>query len=258
VSELQGLLTGWLTELAEVLPFGFAFGVGMVAAVNPCGFAMLPAYLSLYLGAYEEDFGKRSTITRLLRVLLIGATVSSGFVLLFGLAGLVISAGGTLLLDMMPALGIVIGGILVLVGLWMLAGQPFHAGAFERLSGRVGDPRNVTVPGFFLFGLAYGAASLSCTLPAFLAVVGSSLASGSVLGGTGRFLGFGLGMAAVLVTLTLALAFFKQGLVKWLRKAVPYVQLASAVLLVLAGAYVIYYWLSSGSGCVLSGCVLPG
>jgi hypothetical protein len=30
------------------------------------------------------------------------------------------------------------------------------------------------------------------------------------------------------------------------------VQLASAVLLVLAGAYVIFYWLSSGSGGVLS------
>lgn len=65
---------------------------------------------------------------------------------------------------------------------------------------------------------------------------------------------FGVGMvAAVLVTLTLALAFFKQGLIKWLRKAVPYVQLVSAVLLVLAGAYVIFYWLSSASGGVLSG-----
>jgi cytochrome c-type biogenesis protein len=253
VSELQALLAGWLTELAAVLPFGFAFGVGMVAAVNPCGFAMLPAYLSLYLGAEEEDFDKRPSMTRLLRALLVGATVSSGFILLFGLAGLVISAGGSALLGAMPSLGIVIGGVLVLIGLWMLAGQTFHAGAFERFARRVGDPRNVSVRGFFLFGLAYGAASLSCTLPAFLAVVGSSLASGGILSGVGRFFGFGLGMAAVLVTLTLALAFFKQGLVKWLRKAVPYVQLASAVLLVLAGAYVIFYWLSSGSGGVLSG-----
>ncbi len=109
----------------------------------------------------------------------------------------------------------------------------------------------MSVPGFFLFGLAYGAASLSCTLPAFLAVVGSSLASGGDLAGAGRFFGFGLGMAAVLMTLTLALAFFKQGLVRWLRRAVPYVQLASAIFLVLAGAYVIFYWLSSGSGGVL-------
>jgi cytochrome c-type biogenesis protein len=62
VSELQALLTGWLTELAAVLPFGFAFGVGMMAAVNPCGFARLPAYLSLYLGTHEQDVGKRLSI----------------------------------------------------------------------------------------------------------------------------------------------------------------------------------------------------
>jgi cytochrome c-type biogenesis protein len=253
MGEFQALLASWLTELAALLPFGFAFGVGMVAAVNPCGFAMLPAYLSLYLGAHEDDFGKSPSMTRLLRALLVGATVSSGFVVLFGLAGLIVSVSGTLLLDVMPSLGIVIGGVLVLVGLGMLAGRTLQAGVFEQFAGRVGDPSNVSVPGFFLFGLAYGAASLSCTLPAFLAVVGSSLASGGVLAGVGRFLGFGLSMAAVLMTLTLALAFFKQGLVKWLRKAVPYVQLASAVLLVLAGAYLIFYWLSSGSGGVLSG-----
>jgi cytochrome c-type biogenesis protein len=64
---------------------------------------------------------------------------------------------------------------------------------------------------------------------------------------------FGAGMASVIVALTLALALFKQGLVKWLRGAVPYMQLASAVLLVLAGAYIIYYWLSSGGGATLPG-----
>jgi cytochrome c-type biogenesis protein len=141
VGELQALLTGWLTELAAVLPFAFAFGVGMVAAVNPCGFAMLPAYLSLYLGAHEEGFRKRSSMSRLLRALLVGTTVSLGFVLFFGLAGLVISAGGSALIGMMPSLGIVIGGVLVLMGLWMLAGQTLHAGAFERFAGRVGTPR---------------------------------------------------------------------------------------------------------------------
>jgi cytochrome c-type biogenesis protein len=252
MSELQALVASWLTALAAVLPFGFAFGVGMVAAVNPCGFAMLPAYLSLYLGAHEEGFDKHPSMSRLLRALLVGATVSSGFVVLFGLAGLVISAGATLLLEVMPALGIVIGGVLVLVGIWMLAGRTLHVGAFERFAGRVGNPRNMSVPGFFLFGLAYGAASLSCTLPAFLAVIGTSIASGSVLAGVGRFFGFGVGMAAVLVTLTLALAFLKQGLVKWLRRAVPYVQLASAILIVLAGAYVISYWLLSGNGGIMS------
>jgi cytochrome c biogenesis protein CcdA len=251
VSEIQTLLAGWLSALSEALPVGLAFGAGMVAAVNPCGFAMLPAYLSLYLGAKEDAFGKRSSLMRLLRALLVGATVSSGFVLLFAVAGLIISAGGSALLAVMPALGIVIGGALVLIGLWMLAGRTLYTGVFERLASRVGDPGTVSVRGFFLFGLAYGAASLSCTLPVFLAVIGSSLTAGGFLTGAGQFVSFGLGMAAVLMVLTLALAFFKQGLVKWLRRAVPHVRLASAVLLVLAGAYIIYYWLSAQSGTVL-------
>jgi cytochrome c biogenesis protein CcdA len=29
---------------------GLAFGAGLVAALNPCGFAMLPAYLALVVG----------------------------------------------------------------------------------------------------------------------------------------------------------------------------------------------------------------
>ncbi len=253
MSEIQALLAGWISSLTGALPVGLAFGAGMIAAVNPCGFAMLPAYLSLYLGAEDEDFGKLSSLKRLLRALLVGVIVSSGFVLLFGAAGLAISAGGNALLAAMPTLGIVIGGVLVLIGLWMLAGRTLYTGVFERLASRVGDPGTVSIRGFFLFGLAYGAASLSCTLPVFLAVVGSSLATGGVLAGVGQFVSFGLGMAAVLMALTVALAFFKQGLVKWLRGVVPYVRVASAVLLVLAGAYIIYYWLSSSGGATLPG-----
>ncbi len=41
--------------MGEALPLGFAFTAGMATAANPCGFAMLPAYLSLYLGTSELD-----------------------------------------------------------------------------------------------------------------------------------------------------------------------------------------------------------
>jgi cytochrome c-type biogenesis protein len=245
LNEIQELLAGWLSGLVALLPVGYAFGAGMVAAVNPCGFAMLPAYLSLYLGAKEDNFAKRSPLDRMLRALLVGATVSLGFILLFGLAGLVISAGGNALLGAMPPLAIFIGVALILLGLWVLAGRSVYFGVFEGFAARVGDPTNVSARGFFLFGLAYGAASLSCTLPVFLVVVGGGISASGFLAGASQFLGYGLGMASVLVALTLALALFKQGLVAKLRKAVPYVQLASAVLLVLAGAYMIFYWWSS-------------
>jgi cytochrome c-type biogenesis protein len=54
-------------------------------------------------------------------------------------------------------------------------------------------------------------------------------------------------MAAVLVALTVTLAFFKEGLLKWLRGALPYVQTASALLLILAGSYVVFYWWTAQS-----------
>ena len=242
MSELQALLTGWISNLTAVLPVGFAFGAGMVSAVNPCGFAMLPAYLSLYLGAEEDDFRKRSLVRRALRALLIGAIVSLGFILLFGLAGVVVSAGGNAILGVMPWVAAVIGAVLVLMGVWMFTGWGLYTGVFERFAERIGDPKAMSVRSFFLFGLVYGLASLSCTLPVFLAVIGSSVAAGSFASGAIQLLSYGLGMASVLLTLTLALAFFKQGMVLWFRKTVPYVQLASAVLLMVAGGYIIYYW----------------
>ncbi len=246
MNELQELLAGWLSGLVAVLPVGYAFGAGMVAAVNPCGFAMLPAYLSLYLGAKEDDFAGRSSSARVLRAILVGASVSLGFILLFGLAGVVVSAGGNALLGVMPSLGIFVGVALILLGLWVLAGRSVYFNVFERFASRVkGNPSTVSVRGFFLFGLAYGAASLSCTLPVFLVVVGSGATAGGFLAGAGQFLGYGLGMASVLLALTLALALFKQGLIVRLRKGVPYVQLVSAVLLLLAGAYTIFYYWST-------------
>jgi cytochrome c biogenesis protein CcdA len=248
VSEVQQLLSELLSRLAAALPFGIAFAAGMVAAVNPCGFAMLPAYLSLYLGTEESGFAERSAASRALRALVVGCVVSSGFVVLFGVAGLVISAGGMALIEVMPVLGVLVGEALVVLGVWMLlAGRVPYAAATSRLATRLGDPRKLSVRGYFLYGLAYGTASLGCTLPSFLAVVGSTVAAGGIVAGAVRFLGYGLGMASVLVVLTVALAFFKEGLLRWLRGALPYVQTVSALLLILAGAYVMFYWWTAQS-----------
>ena len=43
--------------------------LGMVATVNPCGFAMLPAYLSYFLGLEGEDAGEaEASVTQAFRV----------------------------------------------------------------------------------------------------------------------------------------------------------------------------------------------
>jgi len=37
-------------KIVNLLPIGFAFAAGMVASMNPCGFLLLPSYISYHLG----------------------------------------------------------------------------------------------------------------------------------------------------------------------------------------------------------------
>lgn len=256
MTDLQVLVSGWLSALVAFLPVGFAFGAGMVSAANPCGIALLPSYLSTYLGEEEdEERARRSAISRVLRAALVGTTVSMGFVLLFGLAGLVLSAGGSVLLGFMPVLGFFIGGAMILMGLLMVAGRSVfpRLGVFKRFARRLGGTGEVSVKGYFVFGLVYGAGSLSCILPLFLAVAGTGIAAGDFATGAGQFLSYSLGMISVVLTLTLALAFLKQGLLVRLKRIAPYMHAASAAFLVLGGLYMIFYWVARQSGTILVG-----
>jgi len=92
----------------------------------------------------------------------------------------------------------------------------------------------------------YAAASLSCTLPIFLAVVGSAFTAGDYVVGITQFLLYAFGMGVVVVGLTLGVVLFRDSVVTRARATMRYVQPASAVLLLLAGAYITYYWLTLG------------
>ncbi len=244
---LQAIAVEGMTRLADYLPVGYAFGAGMVSTVNPCGFAMLPVYLSLYMGAEDNEFYQKSQIRRVWKALWVTLVVASGFVLLFGGVGSLLSAGGTVLIEAMPWIALWIGIGLVSLGIWMLWGHHLSAGWVLQLANRIGDPREVSVRGFFLFGVAFGATSLSCTLPIFLVVAGSAMTAGSFFSGMIQFLSYALGMGSVLLVVTMGTALFKEGfLVGKLRKFMPHVQKISAAFLMLSGSYIVYYWLTSG------------
>lgn len=243
---LSQLASTWLGRVADFLPLGYAFGAGMVAAVNPCGFAMLPAYLGLYLGRGEAHFAQTSASQRFIQALVVAAAVSAGFVALFGVTGLVIAAGGHIVIGALPWMGLSIGILLATLGLWLLAGRTLYAGFTARLAARLGNDGRKGIRGFFWFGIAYGTASLSCTLPIFFSVMGSAIAVRGYLSGVTQFVSYALGMGLVIVMLTLALALFKGTAVGILRQTFPYFQTLSAGLLLLAGAYIVYYWLTVG------------
>ena len=223
----------------------FALAAGMASAVNPCGFAMLPAYLGLYLGGGTAG-ASGNPIRHFPRALLVGASVTAGFVLLFGVAGVIIGLGASFLAQALPWFGLIVGVLLAIGGAWLVSGGKIYTGVAARAAAHIGEPTEVGIRGYFLFGVSYGVASLSCTLPIFLAVLGLSAASIAFLEILLNFILFALGMGLVIMALTLGMAIFKGAMVRFLRRALPYIQPIGAWLMVLAGAYIIFYWLTIG------------
>ncbi|MFQ6028667.1 MAG: cytochrome c biogenesis CcdA family protein [Dehalococcoidia bacterium] len=225
--------------------FLFAFAAGLASAVNPCGFAMLPAYLGLYLGTNQAE-QKVNPVRHIGKALLIGGAVTAGFVVLFGVAGAAIGLGASFVADVLPWIGLIIGLLLAVAGAWLLSGGKLYTGIAARAASHIGEPSQIGIKGYFLFGISYGTASLSCTLPIFLAVLGVSVAGTSLVAVVGNFLLFALGMGLVIMALTLGMAFFKGAMVGALRKALPYIQPIGSWLMVIAGTYIIFYWLTIG------------
>lgn len=217
-------------------PLALAYAAGMVAAFNPCGFALLPAYLSYYVGVDEPEAGAGPAAATL-RGLAVGAAVTAGFVVVFGVAGTLVTELSLSVQRVTPWLSVVLGLALLVLGGAMLAGfQP-------RLSlpkvGRAARGRGLGA--MFVFGVSYATVSLSCTLPVFLAAVAGTFRDASFASGMAGFAAYALGMGTVLLVLTVAVALARRSLVAGLRRAVPLVQRFSGGLLVVAGAYVAYY-----------------
>ncbi|MCB1006193.1 MAG: cytochrome c biogenesis protein CcdA [Acidimicrobiales bacterium] len=212
----------------------YAFTVGMVATFNPCGFAMLPAYLSFFLGLDDDTEDASGGV---LRALAVGATMTGGFLVVFGLVGVLIESVSAQVQDYLPWVTLVIGvGLLILGGRMLLGHEvsfklPFlNRGATSR-----------DLPSVFVFGVSYALVSLGCSIGLFLTAVSSTFKATNIASGVATYVAYGLGMGLVLMVLTMALALARRGIVAHMRKIVPYVNRIAAVLLVLAGVYVIYY-----------------
>src|SRR5579871_5182283 len=161
---------GSVSGFSDLLPFGYAFAAGMVAAVNPCGILLMPSLVAYYLGAdeaLEMTWWERGS-----RAVLLGAMATLGFIALFALVGIVFSVSGHTLGAYFPYGGLAIGAVMSVLGLWLvITGHSLGLASASRAMGGI-DLRS-GLSSLFLFGLAYGVASLACTLPVFLVVVGT-------------------------------------------------------------------------------------
>jgi cytochrome c biogenesis protein CcdA len=166
-----------------------------------------------------------------------GAAATAGFVLIFGLTGGILALGAFWLGDVLPWAGFAIGFALAVTGLFVLTGR--HIGI--RLPAGWPGASNSALGGDFLFGLGYGTASLSCTLPIFLSVTGVA-ATGGVLQSVLGYVAFGLGMGTIFTAIAPAAALSQDGLAASFKRFLPHAHKFSGAVLLLVGLYVIYYW----------------
>ena len=212
-----------------------AFGAGLVATINPCGFAMLPAYLSYFMGVRSDDTSRRTAVQT---AFVIGGLVSLGFLVVFGVAGVIITAGFRAFTGWIPWIALGVGVLVAALGAAMVFGYEPKLAMPGGGRGRIG---NGWLP-VFGFGVSYGVASLSCTLPVFLVAVAGQLTQQSFLGGLAVFVAYTAGMSAMLLAVTIVLALGKHSLVNRLRAAARHVNRVSGAILLLAGGFIVWFW----------------
>ncbi len=209
-----------------------ALTAGLVAAFNPCGFALLPTYLAVFLG---NQGSRRSVVGR---ALVVGAAVTTGFVAVFGVAGALIAVLSVTLGAWLSVVTMLSGLLLLVLGGWLATGRDISV-RVPRAQLAVSD----SFAGMTAYGVVYATVSLSCTLPVFFAVVMSVFAApdaGPLLG-VAAMLSYAVGMGVVLTTLALTVGLAGQAAAGRVRSWTRYVGRASGALVLLAGAYVVWF-----------------
>src|SRR3989344_1140382 len=218
-----------------------AFSAGLISFLNPCGFALLPVYVAYYFK--NEGLEKANVLRRIFAGLIFGLMVSLGFAAAFSLIGIIVAYIGRGLLKYVGWFDLFIGILLILIGFIYL----FNLNAKVNLNKLTifgeklkSNKLKNKYASFFLYGMGFAIASLGCTLPIFLLVVTAASKAGGILNGLAIFLIYAAGMSFFMMLLSLAVALSKTAMEKSLKRWMPYLYKLGSIIVILAGAYLIY------------------
>lgn len=167
---------------------------------------------------------------------LFGLLATLGFLTIFLGIGLPIAVLARSLAPYLNWLAVIVGIALVGMGILVLIGKDLSI----KLPGLRADVTSTR--GFYLFGLGYGIASLSCTFPVFLAVVAAGALSGGFFSALAAFTAYAVGKGVLLVAVTILTIAGGTSAGNRVRRFTPVVTRASGVLLLIGGAYIAYYF----------------
>ena len=217
----------------EIANLSLAFSAGLLAVLAPCALPMLPSFVSYYMNAEEKRNNLGSALT-------FGFLTVAGFLTVFLVIGILPSFALNSLASKVEYVSPFIGVILIVLGLGHLFSDVFYNLPVIKTAAPVGGG----VKAFYLYGLGYGAASMACSFPIFVLLVLQSATAGGIVSILFMFLAYGLGAAAVLVPLSIALTFSKELIYQRLVSILPHMKKINALVLILAGLYMVYIGLT--------------
>jgi len=217
----------------DTATLSLAIVAGVLATFNPCGFALLPAYMGMIAAASEG----RSKSQALIGGLRFASGMTVGFILLFGTFGLVFAPFASAISRYLPIVTIVVGFLVVSLGFWLLLGRKLGSSAALIKGWSPGESWFSQVG----YGLTFAVVSLSCTFGPFLAVTGASIRSSDFFGIVFTFIAFALGMGAAVSVIAVATALTGSQVSVWIRSKSEVISRLTGSLVILAGLYVSWF-----------------
>jgi cytochrome c biogenesis protein CcdA len=207
--------------------FGLAFTAGILAVLSPCALPLLPSYVVYYLN--------QKTRASILNVFLFSFLMMIGFLSVFTLIGLFPSIAISFLEVNSKIMQSFIGILLIFVGL--LYGFTDLFNYIPRLS--VTPSKSSGLISYFIYGVGYALASMSCSLPVFLLILGRSITA-NLIENVFLLIFYGLGVGSILFFLTIAVYFSKDLLLSKILDSLPLIRKISAIILILSGFSMLY------------------
>ncbi|MFC1754786.1 cytochrome c biogenesis CcdA family protein [Thermoproteota archaeon] len=215
----------------DVVSIIWPFTAGIFVLLSPCGYALIPGYISYHLGA-EVTFS---------RALKGGVMSTIGLITVFSILGFLSLLATELIRPYLTWLIVFSAIVMIGFGALIIIGFSFKSSYFQ-----IGVPDKRGMMGFFVFGIAYGLGAAGCTAPIFFSVILSAVINSGTFGGLLSFIAYAFGVGIPLMITSILVATAKQPLLSKINSITPKLHKFSGVTMILVGFYLIYFYVISG------------
>ena len=231
--------SNFLSSVLDYFDIGYSFVAGSLAAVNPCGIVMLPVYLALYVRGEDGSNNLSQKLNSSFKVII---SVGLGFIILFVLISLIVFFSKSIIGRLIPYLSIFLSIFIIYFGIGEIFRKKTFNSTLMSLGSKIGNPKNIGIIPYVLFGISYGLVSVGCALPIFISLVTKTL-DNSLFEIILNFITYSLGMLSIIAIITYSTLFSVNSFAKFNNFIKSNSSIIFGLFLTLAGMYMLSYWI---------------